>query len=134
LFPDRLRPVDQVQDGMVEDEEAAVDQPAVAGRLFPEAAHQVAVGFDRAETSRRGDRRHRRFLAMLAMEGDQLSDVDRRYSVAISEAEGVAVVQVARYGLEPAAGLRVSAGIHQCDPPGLAPVLMDFEAVVLEVD
>ena len=93
-LPDRVRPVDEAEHRRVGDEEAAVDEAAVAGRLFLEAADEVTFELESAEPARRRDRGDGRLLAMTFVEGDQLADVDRRDAVAVGEAEGLVVVQV----------------------------------------
>lgn len=134
LLPRRLGAVDQIENRRIGDEEAAIDETAIAVGLFLERANAVAVKFKGSKSTGRLDGRNRRFLAMTTMEIDQGRDVDRGYAVTVSEAEGLCRVDIVADRLQPAAGLGVRPGFHQGDPPRLAPVLVDFQRVLLEVD
>ena len=77
--------VEVVEQGRLEDEEAAVD-PALADlRLLGELGDQIAVEHQAAEPRRRTDGGHRRELPVGAMEGEQRAEVDVGDAVAVGQ-------------------------------------------------
>src|SRR4051794_24471923 len=101
-----------------EHEEAAVDPAPVALRLLLVAADQVVVDVERAEAARRlygGDGGE---PAVLAVEADQLAEVQIRHAVAVGEAELLAA-DVGQYALQAAAGHRLGAGVDEGHLPRL---------------
>ena len=86
--------LDQIEHRGIGDEEAAVDQAAVARRLLAEGGDQLAVELQRAEAAGRGDGGDRRALAVRLVKRHQGRDVDVRHAIAISEAKGLARRQV----------------------------------------
>src|SRR5258708_32448203 len=56
LLPDGLVALEITADFGREDEEAAIDETTLPSRLFAKTGHAVALHFEHAEASRRGDR------------------------------------------------------------------------------
>src|SRR3954466_3366520 len=80
-LPEGVGSFDEIENRRIGDEIAAVDEGPVAGRLFAEAADEVEVAvreFERTEAPGRSNRGHRGFLAVSAMESDQIGDIDPR--------------------------------------------------------
>ena len=68
------------------------------------------------------------------MESDERSDIDVRQAVAIGEAEGFIVFDIAAHPLETSASHRLVACVDQRDNPRLGIPLMDLHAVFLHVE
>ena len=112
--------MDVVQHLRLEHEEAAVDPAAVAFWLLVERPDLRLLRAERhrPETARRLDRRQRGEDALLAVERDQLADVDVADAVAVREAEGF-VADVFGHPLQSSAGHRCLAGVDERHRPRL---------------
>src|SRR4029079_10800323 len=116
-FPTAAVAFDQVETTRRKNEEATVDQPAVAARLFDKGRNCRALAFERAVAPRRPDRRKRRTPRMAKVEFDRRADIHGAQPVAISEAECRLVLDVAGNALEAPARQCVLASVDQRPPP-----------------
>src|SRR5579885_1557819 len=133
-FPGTVIALNQVEAARRQHEVAAVDEAAVAARLLDEGGDRVAVAFQRAVAPRRAHRGDGGELAVAEVEVDRRADVEIADAVAVSEAEGLIVLDVVGDALETPAGLRALAGVDQRHAPGLGLALMDDDAVVRHVE
>ena len=109
-----------------QDEETAVD-PALADLgLLVKMGHQVAVEGDAAEACRRPHRGHRRQLAVAAMKGQELGEVDAGHAVPVGQHERLIADELGHL-LHPAAGLGVQAGVQQVNGPVFAVAVMNSD-------
>ncbi len=108
--------VDVVEHLRLQHEERAVD-PAFGGLgFFLEGGHLVAVEAHMAVARRGPHRGDRRELAVAAVEGDQLVDVDIRHPVAPGQHEGL-VAEPGFQPLDPAPGQGFIAGFDEVHRP-----------------
>lgn len=133
-FPYGQVAFDAVEDLRRQDKEPAIDQPAVAPRLLGEPLHEIAISLERPVAPRGSHRRHRRLLAVTAVEGDQRRDIDVAHSVAVREAEGLFIADVVGHPLEPSAGHGRFAGVDERHLPGLRLTLVDRHRVEGDVE
>ena len=96
--------------------------------------YEIAISLERPVTPRRSHRRHRRLLAMTAVEGDQRRDIDVAHPVAVREAEGLFIADVIGHPLEPSAGHGRFAGVDERHLPGLRLPLVDGHRVEGDVE
>src|SRR5262245_22683206 len=109
-------------------EEPAVDPRVVAFGLLLEADHLIALDLHRTEAAGRLNGGDGDEPFVLTMEIDQRLDVDLRNAVSVGQAERF-VVQEGRDPLDPAAGHRVLARVHEGHPPRLRGTAMHLSAV-----
>ena len=86
-FPDAVVARNQVEDRRLQDEEAAVDEGAVAGGLLLEGANRAPLDFQRAVAAGRLDGGDGRLPGFPAVEGQRGGDVDVADAVAVGEEE-----------------------------------------------
>src|SRR5690242_5418827 len=111
--------LDVIEHPRLEDEEGAVDPRFTLERLLIEARYLVVLDFEPAVARGRPYRRHRRGLAVMAMEFEQLLEVDIGHPIAPGEHEG----RVSHVGFQPldtAAGVGRQPGVDEIDFPVLA--------------
>ena len=132
-LPYALVPVDQVEGGRLQHKESAIDESSIALRLFAEALYPGPRDLQGAKTAGGKDPGQRRQALHPLMVLDQLADVHVRDPVAIGEAERT-LVQIAADPLQPAARLRVVAGVDDRHTPGLRVLLVDVESVGRHVE
>src|SRR5207247_1573038 len=92
----------------LEDEVAGADPARGVDRLLLEAGHLPAVNLDLAEPPRRPYRRYRTDPTVLAMETEQVVDVNIAHAVAVGEHERL-TLDVALDALDAATGHGVDA-------------------------
>ena len=125
-FPDGLIPVDQIQHGRIEHEEARIDPVAITitGRLLGKPRHHIAVhrggAIPKAQAAvaawgLHGGNRGETTVAVVI--GDQGTDVDIADAIAVGEAERLPA-KVMGHPPQAATGGRGFTGVHQGDPPG----------------
>src|SRR5712692_7209262 len=134
-FPDGGLVCNVVHRARFQNKESPVDPARTALRLFLETGDSSLFVLE-AKGAKPAWRLHRRQCgqgALLAMEGNQVLDVEVAHAIPVGEAEGV-VADVAAHALEPASGHRGFAGIDQRNLPGLHAVVEDLHFVVLHVE
>src|SRR5260221_1229270 len=134
LLPDGPVALDVAADLGREYEEAAIDEAAVAARLFLKAGDAVALKIDGAEPARRLCCRHGRKSSLAAVESDAFGDVDIAYAVAVGQAEILVVTQIGQDLLDAAADHGAFAGIDQGDRPGFSILAQNVHLVFAQVE
>ena len=134
--------LDPVQHRRLQHEVPAVHPGAVPHGLLLEGPHGgreelplhlVLVDLQGAEAPERLHGRDRGQLAVRPVEVEQLRDVHVGDAVAVGQHERV-VAHVLPHPLDPAAGLRLGAGVDQRHAPRLGGVLVDHHGVVAHVE
>ena len=101
-------------------EEATVDPPAVAARLFREAYGAVAIIIECTEAARWLNRGDSRQPALASVQVDDRAHVDIGDTIAIGQAERLFIAHIRNDSLDTATNLGVVAGVDQGDPPRLS--------------
>src|SRR5262245_53136146 len=115
-FPVGRVALDEFQHRGFQDKEAAVDPALARLRLLIEFHDAIAVEHEPAVASGRAHGSDRRQTLVLAMELQQLPDIDVADAVTVSQHERFAADE-ARQALQPAAGHGRQASIHEVDDP-----------------
>src|SRR5437870_3374551 len=107
---------DEIDAGRRQHEKSAVDDGAVAARLFGKGGDRIAGALQRAISARRGDGADGCKLAVPVMKLDRRLDVDVAEAVAIGEAERLFTLDELGDALQAATGHGVLAGVDSRHP------------------
>ncbi|WP_246884198.1 sugar phosphate nucleotidyltransferase, partial [Pseudomonas chlororaphis] len=106
----------------------------VTAGLFGKAQDAVAVALQGAVTARRLHRGDGRVLAVGPVEVHQGADIQVGHAVALGEAEGFFILQIAAGPAQTAAGHGFLTSVDQGHAPGLAVVLVNVHAIFPHVE
>src|SRR5688572_28857255 len=105
-LPDRPITIDVLKHPAIEHEKSAVDPTHLVIRLLVKPRNRlVALDIEDSESARRRNGGHGRGLAVRGVKGNESLDVDVRDTVAVGEAEGIAIDELAD-PTQPSAGHR----------------------------
>ena len=126
--------LDEFQDAGIENEESAIDEPALGLRLLLERGRERPFDHDAPESRRRAHAGHRRLATTLPMKRNFRGDIDIRQSIAVGHAKRLARIQVLTHLEQAATRHGLLTGVHERHFPGLAAAIVILHPVRRHVE